>query len=223
MKLLNNNLFNKINLDHELLGERKKKVLQYLKKQDQERCLGASIMLAYIYKEFADKDMKNDSMKLGYNKYGKPYFQSPDNIFFNLSHSGNYVICGVDTEEIGVDVEERGEVYEEILYNCFTLNEIEVIMSHTGQKARELFYDIWTMKESYTKLIGKGLNCSLNRLEVLMHKEVKTINLSEGIVIPVQGIDKDYSFAISTRNEKGDIEVNMLNIDKIVDILHILR
>ena len=36
---------------------------------------------------------------------GKPYFKD-SNIFFNYSHSKNYVACVISTYEVGIDIEE---------------------------------------------------------------------------------------------------------------------
>ncbi len=42
--------------------------------------------------------------------HGKPYVSAAIPVFFNLSHSGDYVVCAVGGEEVGIDIERRGRV-----------------------------------------------------------------------------------------------------------------
>ena len=41
---------------------------------------------------------------LKYGEYGKPYLASGD-LFFNLSHCGDMVVCAVCDREVGVDIQ----------------------------------------------------------------------------------------------------------------------
>ena len=39
---------------------------------------------------------------------GKPFIVGVENVFFNISHSGDYVVCSVSDREIGIDIEKNG-------------------------------------------------------------------------------------------------------------------
>ena len=45
------------------------------------------------------------------NKYGKPYFEK-ENIYFNLSHSKEYIAAAFYKKEIGIDIQDIKPVSE---------------------------------------------------------------------------------------------------------------
>lgn len=74
----------------------------------------------------------------------KPRFDS-DEVFFNLSHSHGVVMLGISHTPIGVDIER----VRDIDYKRFDFIEAEDI---------DDFFEKWTERESYLKLVGSGLN-----------------------------------------------------------------
>ncbi len=96
-----------------------------------------------------------------YGKHGKPYLAGRP-FYFNLSHSGSYVCCGVAGEEIGVDIQRMekvsGERLDRIAGRFFCRREQEALSACPGEEERrELFYRLWTRKEAYGKLTGEGI------------------------------------------------------------------
>lgn len=78
--------------------------------------------------------------------YGKPYIAELPDFHFNLSHSGNYVVCGVADTEIGVDIQKvKAPVRDALARRVRQDNE-------QGD-----FFDIWAAKEAYCKCTGEGL------------------------------------------------------------------
>ena len=101
---------------------------------------------------------------------GKPYFSDIPYIDFSISHSENLVACSVCISKkqkpvIGIDCE---AIYKKdpmpLSERFFTKNEIETIAS-SDDKAKE-FTKLWTKKEAYLKLLGKGLSVSLSSFDV---------------------------------------------------------
>lgn len=87
-----------------------------------------------------------------FGTYGKPYIDSPQPVFISLSYSGNYVACAFDQSEIGLDIENLVPIEWQRLKIQFTKEEAHWIDNETQ------FYMIWTQKEAYAKLTGKGLS-----------------------------------------------------------------
>ena len=98
-----------------------------------------------------------------FNENGKPSFKN-SKYFFNTSHSGKYALCVISDKEVGCDIEEIKEYKEKVAKRFFTTKENEYL-DLTNDKD-ELFYRLWTIKESYSKCIGKGLTIPLNSFEV---------------------------------------------------------
>ena len=70
-------------------------------------------------------------------------------------------MCGIGDAEIGIDVEKYKVIGADIAKRCFSREENNAILSAPSQNRLKLFYEFWTLKESYVKAVGKGLNISL--------------------------------------------------------------
>lgn len=94
-----------------------------------------------------------------YGENGKPYFRDYP-FYFNLSHSGDYVLCAISAGEIGADIQQRcGKNAEKIAGRFFSKQEAEAIATEqTGEEREKLFYRLWSRKEAYGKLTGKGIS-----------------------------------------------------------------
>ena len=83
-----------------LTNEQIQKAHKYKKEDDYKRSVLSSYLLNYVL-YFHQVKNKN----IIYNFYNKPYLESKE-IFFNISHSKDYVAVVLSNDEVGVDVEE---------------------------------------------------------------------------------------------------------------------
>lgn len=98
---------------------------------------------------------------------GKPY--SPDGrFFFNWAHSGDWVLCGVGPDALGVDVERprRGKSRRAVAARFFRPEECQALEAVPEEKREDLFLRYWTMKESYLKYTGAGLSGGMKNVDV---------------------------------------------------------
>ena len=96
---------------------------------------------------------------------GKPYFKDRQGMFFNLSHSGEYVACALADCEIGVDIQQyRKNIKEGVLKKVLHEKEKEEYQNCTEEEKEGLFYRIWAAKEAYAKYTGEGLAVDFRRL-----------------------------------------------------------
>ncbi len=116
-----------------------------------------------INRVIEDLGIDKEDSQIIYNDYGKPFFQKSQ-FHFNISHSGNVVVCAFSDEEIGVDIEEIREVDFDLFKSCFTLQEWHNIQSSRDKCLK--FYDLWTKKEAAIKLLGKGFSLSPDSFDV---------------------------------------------------------
>ncbi len=169
--------FNLVNVDKlikHISLEKQTRVSKFLKRQDKIRgILGELLIRKMLVDEF---NINNDYIIFSHNKYGKPYLPNRKDIYFNISHSGEYVVGAVDIKPIGIDIEEVKDIdFLEIVKSFFSKAENEYILeSNKGyyiEKQKERFYEIWTLKESFVKCIGKGLNMDFNNFTINIHNE----------------------------------------------------
>ncbi|MCL0028295.1 hypothetical protein M1M88_01070 [Peptococcaceae bacterium] len=40
------------------------------------------------------------------NDYGKPFLKNTNDLYFNVSHSGEWVVCAIHHHPIGIDIEQ---------------------------------------------------------------------------------------------------------------------
>lgn len=93
-----------------------------------------------------------------YGKNGKPYLK--DHPFqFNLSHSGDYVFCGVSNREIGVDIQKiQGDNMLRLAKRFFAAPERRALEGCGDEELRRrMFFRMWVRKEAYGKLTGEGI------------------------------------------------------------------
>ena len=98
---------------------------------------------------------------------GKPY--SPDSrVFFNWAHSGDWVLAGVGSSSLGVDVERprREKSWHAVAKRFFREEEKKTIAAASKEARGDLFLRYWTMKESYLKYTGEGLSGGIKDVDV---------------------------------------------------------
>lgn len=113
----------------------------FIYKNDNDRI--RSLISSYLKNQLSDEEINKNEM-------GKPYFINGP--FFNISHSGKYVVMAVSDSNIGVDIEEDIEKNLNILLKIFNEAEVKMIKEHAD------FYFIWCAKESLIKCMGGSIN-----------------------------------------------------------------
>ena len=87
-------------------------------------------------------------------------------IFFNLSHSGNYLAGAFSDREIGLDIQTTSPPHRDVLRiarRFFPLDEYELLAAIKDRENQlELFFRLWSIKEAYLKYCGCGLRADLN-------------------------------------------------------------
>lgn len=131
------------------------------------------IFHAFMRKVLA-KYLTIDAEQLHYIKgeKGKPYVSlNPDSTLadeipllqFNLSHSRDIALLAVTQKgELGVDIEciDRNTDWQGIAKRFFTFSEQASIFALPEQQQHLAFYELWTRKEAYMKVLGSGLSLS---------------------------------------------------------------
>lgn len=109
-----------------------------------------------------------------YNEHGKPSIVGHPDIFFNLSHCKEAVVCVVSDQPVGVDVESIRE-YKESLVN-YTMNDEEIGQIKSAENPASAFIRLWTMKEATMKLIGTGISNDMKTVIDTTRYKYTTVN-----------------------------------------------
>ncbi len=152
------------------------------------------------------------------SEYGKPYLNEYPHIHFNISHSGDWVVCVVDNEPVGVDVEKIRIIDYEIAENWFSPFEFQVINNLQGNEKQVIFFNYWCMKESYIKSIGKGLSEPLNSFSIRQNDKIfyvcshsKAIN----VIIKLFYLNENHVMALCAKHNFDFNNIVCLNAEEL--------
>ncbi len=99
--------------------------------------------------------------------HGKPRLHSshPQDLRFNLSHSGRRVVIALSWQaEVGVDVEQRSSRrnLSAVAARFFSSDEAHQVLTRRSEAERELaFHTCWCRKEAFVKALGTGISFPL--------------------------------------------------------------
>ena len=135
---------------------RQKKAMSFKFPKGKMQSLGVGLLLQMACRDAGFEGADNH---IAYGENGKPYLADFPEVHFNLSHSGERVMCVISPFEVGCDVEiikgDRGKLAER-----FFKSEESAWIKHfeTLEAQSEAFYRLWTLKECYMKVTGRGLS-----------------------------------------------------------------
>lgn len=86
---------------------------------------------------------------------GKPRLKSGD-VFFNLSHSNEFVALAVANQPVGIDIEQIAEVCWPAAKKVFSREQYEKLHDMDAKEQRFTFTKLWTSTEAVLKLTGTG-------------------------------------------------------------------
>lgn len=147
---------------HELPVRRREKIISAAAKNSRTLSAGAGLLLNHALKKYG---IDGKTAEYSVNPYGKPYLNG-QNIFFNISHSGKYVICATAGEEIGIDIQKSVRCAANTANRFFHPDEQLYIKSLPAADRPAAFLRLWTLKESYIKALGKGIANMLRSFSV---------------------------------------------------------
>lgn len=195
-------------------------IKKFYKKADFLRALLAEIMIrGIICKKFC---INNEKIEFVNTRYGKPYLKNNNNFHFNISHSGDWIVCAIDEYPVGIDIELIQPINLSIAERFFSSEEYSYIISSPIDKQLSLFYDIWTLKECYIKMIGKGLSISLNSFSIKTEDEKTYKHKEEDGAYFFMQYEFDQQYKLSVCASKNSFS-KVINIQKIHDLKQNLK
>jgi len=190
--------------------------------RDSLRTLSSEILVRSVVQE--KTHLKNEQLIFTVSKYGKPLLENIEDLYFNSAHSGEWAVCAVDCEPIGVDIERIRGVDFSIAEFRFSKEEYKDLMEKDENERLLYLYDLWTLKESYIKAVGKGLSIPLDSFTI--RKDAGDITLENSndcniYYFKQYNIDVNYKLSVCASNRVfpadvvikrfQDISMNILN------------
>ncbi len=170
----------------------KEKALRYANEIDQIR----SLLSSYLKNQLSREELLK-------NENGKPYFANGP--YFNISHSGKYVLMVVSTAEIGVDIEEIKNKDMSSLVRIFNEAEAKMIKEHSD------FYYLWCAKESLIKCMG----LSVGKVREIPGLPLNGLKTYKGKDYQCKSFIYDKHIVSITREGKEEYEIDLKKVNKL--------
>lgn len=175
-----------------LNAEEQKKSYHYLYADDQKRYRIGRHLLRSKAAEYLATDARK--IVICNDNNGKPYFKDFGDVFFSLSHSGDWVMVAISKRRIGIDVQEHYitdiNKIKNISRHCLHDDEIDYLSKLPDHMFINKFYEAWCIKESYIKLYGN--------LSIEDAKKISSLNLLKNKdKIRLFSIENNYTAAIA--------------------------
>ncbi len=180
-----------------LSQERQCKAASYRIEDDRLRCVASGILI--------NKALGNSEVH--YSESGKPYITGAPE--FNLSHDGEWSVLAVSDSAVGVDIEHciprrSNEAAKLIFSRVFSVKERSCFSF--GGMTSDMFYLLWTLKESFLKAVGTGI------------KSNSCIFSSDFSFFSCKVFD-DYRLSICTKNKNEAFGAFLVDLDSTAEAL----
>lgn len=198
-------------ISHISVGDRRR-IKRFRNYEDAQRTLVGYILVRYLLCKRLRKE--NYEIVFELNAYGKPTLKDIGDVFFNISHSGKWVVCCIDTNPVGIDVEQIKFIDMGIADRFFSKEEVILLESKESIDRNDFFYELWTLKESYIKAIGKGLSIPLYEFSIVFKENRAVINSkieSENYYFKQYDLGKNYKMAVCASEDKFASEIEYID------------
>jgi 4'-phosphopantetheinyl transferase len=153
---------------------------------------------------------------------GKPYLKNYP-IRFNISHSGDWVVLAVAEMDVGIDVEKIRQINYRIAERFFSTHENLLLDKHGGTDKLDLFFDFWTLKESFLKLLGTGLTKSLNSFTIVRKNDKFTLledsnKKQEPVFFKQYNLAENYKLSVCSYKNDFVKEPKIITVEELMRI-----
>ncbi|WP_050607294.1 4'-phosphopantetheinyl transferase family protein [Clostridium niameyense] len=163
-----------LSLQHILTEKEQRYILKFRNYCDRMRSLTGKVISKMLLSQYIGIKYSEIDIKIG--TFGKPSLfigANKDNIHYNISHSGEFVVLTFTKLEcIGIDIELIRNIdnFEEVALSCYTKEECNEIIKNRDYK---IFFKYWTAKEAYVKALGLGLNKDFKSFSIRENKIIE--------------------------------------------------
>jgi 4'-phosphopantetheinyl transferase len=152
--------------------------------------------------------------RLVWDASGRPFLDV--RLDFNISHSGAYAVCALDTEgRVGIDIEEMRQIDIYDFRGQMTAGQWQAIIASENRLAE--FFSLWTKKEAVIKADGRGLSIPLDAIitegeEAFVSGEVwelREVKIADG-----------YCCHLATTGDDPELSLEEVSFQPLIEALH---
>lgn len=163
-----------------------------------------------------------ESIEFQIGTHGKPYVHLEKPLSFNWSHSGDWILFAMDSEQVGIDVENVRPVNEmDLASNFFDPLEVIQLEEMNSIERKRYFFKLWSLKESYIKWKGTGLSIKLNSFRFIYNEQnVLLFSNNYGDICYFQTIHLDsdhFATVCMSRNDGQKSLIKKVEVDKFLN------
>lgn len=165
-------------LDHEIEPKEFNKLLHLLTEEERSKILrmkdpckaSQSLLSQLIVRQWlvAETGLKNHEIHISRDSLGKPYEENLPEFHFNWSHSKDWIACAVSRSPVGIDIQQIKAFDPQLPQRYFSPKELQYIQEAPAGDQKERFFELWSLKEAYLKMLGIGIRVPLNSFSVIL-------------------------------------------------------
>jgi 4'-phosphopantetheinyl transferase len=194
------------------------RLTRYVHAEDRIRSLLGQMLIRKLVADAASIPFLHISFIAG--PYGKPALANGDlQPNFNLSHSGEWVLCAISDAPIGVDVEQIATADLAMAKQFFAPAEYRFIAGAPDARLQhERFFAVWTAKESYIKAVGMGLSLPLDSFTTVADGRL----ITEGVIdgqrwhFASYALSPNYAVALCSASDKLPSHIVHMKLDALL-------
>jgi 4'-phosphopantetheinyl transferase len=197
--------------------ERREAIARFRFVEDAQRSLVADLLARTVIGRRLGRT--NDEIIFVREPNRKPRLKEAGGFEFNLSHSGDWVVCASGFGPVGADVEKIRDFEWDDLKDTLSADEQGQIDPVSRKDWRTVFAAHWTIKESYLKALGEGLSIPPSELSAGI--EAGAVRLSRngrpirGVFIRTYAPDPEHRAAVCSLRETPPAIWTIRTVDEI--------
>jgi len=198
---------------------RRQKIKGIRRREDRLRSIYAGLLLRYGFLQEGYSVQEWEQIQITYGENGKPTSVLHPTFCFSLSHSGEYVACGVDRCQLGVDLQWMKPWNINVTKRFFAAEEYERLCKISNEEEqKKQFYQMWTAKESYVKLTGDGIGKGINQYITDENYQLICDEAKRRLaVMKIYEDIEEYMLCCCTKDGELCQEVQMISIDTLMN------
>lgn len=160
---------------------RRDEVMRYRREVDRRvRVVAHRLLHQLLDEEFG---LNLDTLRVEHNEHGKPFFPDFPDAHFSISHCDVAVAVAVAHEPVGIDVEMVTPLDLEVANRVLSADELRDVLA--APRPDVAFTRLWTVKESYLKMLGTGLVDDLPSLTIPTSRICTSVSPTSRYVISI--------------------------------------